>query len=228
MEKDQKSSVGMILQARMGSLRLPGKVMLPFGNTILLGWIINRLRKVPLPLVVATTNEPQDKKIFDYCVTTGVSCYRGSEVDVLDRYYKCALQQHFDHVIRLTGDNPFTDIEELNYLTAFHLDGGYDYCNNIDSLPVGIGVEIFSVKSLEKSWMEGRELQHREHVNEYILENPDLFKIGKVDVPCQKHSNSKFTIDTLADYELIHKYLEDLGDSHITTEKLIKRCMSSV
>lgn len=225
---EEESKVGIILQARMGSSRLPGKVLLPFGKTTLLGWIINRLNNLPWQLVVATSNLEQDKAIIDYCQQLAVDCYVGSEEDVLDRYYQCATEYAFDHVIRLTADNPFTDVEELTRLVKLHLDGKSDYCHNFGKLPVGVGAEIFTIKALTRSWHDGVDPQHREHVNEFILENPNKFRIAYLET-AQKKQQPKLalTIDTEQDYQRIKKCLAEMNESKLTTEDIIKQCSLS-
>lgn len=223
------NKIDVILQARMGSSRLPGKVLKPFGQTVLLGWILDRLASLPWPVVVATSSEEQDTAIAEYCTQRQQACWRGSEADVLDRYYTCANHYGFAHVVRLTGDNPFPDIQELQRLCEFHLHGDYDYSHNIGQLPIGVGAEIFRVEALERSWREGSEPQHREHVNEYILERPDHFRIGMSQAPLAKHAPSlSLTIDTDQDYQRVTRLPGDAMDTSITTETLIDRCSSSV
>lgn len=221
------SKVGIILQARMGSTRLPGKVLMPFGNTTLLGWILARLEELPWQVIVATSNQAQDNQIKLQCEKSGVECFRGSEKDVLDRYYKCAQQFNFNHVVRLTGDNPFPDTEELMSMVDHHLKYGTDYTHNIGKLPIGVGAEIISFIALEKSWKYGHLDKHREHVNEYIIDHPDQFLIHYVDPPQEKHSGILLTIDTLDDYQRITEYLEIVGKPPYTTERLIESCTYS-
>lgn len=223
------TGVGIILQARMGSTRLPGKVLLPFGDTTLLGWILRRLCDLPWQTVVATSSLEQDAKISDYCAQQGIECFRGSEQDVLDRYYKCATTYAFDHVIRLTADNPFPDTEELRHLVRLHIEGTYDYSHNIGKLPIGVGAEIFNMQALAKSWRDGWQPHHREHVNEFILEQKQRFRIGYLEVPINKHCPGLgLTIDTESDYQRIRTCIAELADSPISTEKLIKQCSLSV
>ncbi len=224
-----KHKIVIILQARMGSTRLPGKVLLPFGGTTLLGWIVLRLRSLSWPVIVATSMEEHDLAIYQFCKEQGMECFRGNETDVLDRYHACLKLYDFDHVIRLTADNPFTDIEELQHLADFHLQGRYDYSHSFGQLPVGVGAEIFSAKALSVSWLEGHKQHHREHVNEFVLENPQLFRIGKLKIPEFKQCRElHLTIDTDSDYQQILQYIDDSKSStQITTEQLIKKCSFS-
>lgn len=222
-------AIGLILQARMGSTRLPGKVLMPFGDDSLLGWIVKRLSCLPWKLVVATSDLEQDQAITDYCAGQTILYFRGSEKDVLDRYYKCAKEYGFSHVVRLTADNPFPDTEELQRLLVLHLEGHYDYSHSIGQLPIGVGAEVFSMAVLEASWRDGHEALHREHVNEYILENPKKFRIGHLEVPVTKRQPTlSLTIDTLADYQRVIALHKALGEAPVKTEELIEICTSSV
>ncbi len=186
--------IGIILQARMGSTRLPGKVMRLLAGKPMIQWIIERLRncKKSNLLILATTSLEQDDPLVALSKKLGVDVFRGSGEDVLDRYYQCAKTSHLDDIIRATGDNPFVDPEECDRLVDFYFDQGLDYaCFSTDQkegYPVGIGTEIFSFSVLEKSWQEGQSSHHREHVNEYILENRSLFRQGRMPAPPEKYA----------------------------------------
>src|SRR3989442_4300877 len=104
---------------------------------------------------------PQDDVVSAFCTERRVDCFRGSEHDVVARYYECARQRGFTQVVRLTGDNPFTDVEELDRLIEFHLLGAYDYSSSTEELPVGVGAEIFTFAALERSFQEGHAPHHR-------------------------------------------------------------------
>ena len=111
----------------MGSSRLPGKVLKPIAGRVLLDHVLDRLSLLEFPVkkVVATSDLAQDAAIVQHCLNKRVDVFRGSESDVLDRYYQCARHYSFDHVIRLTADNPFTDIEELRRLIEQHLSDAF-------------------------------------------------------------------------------------------------------
>jgi spore coat polysaccharide biosynthesis protein SpsF len=188
----------------MGSSRLPGKVIKPIGEKVLLEHVLFRLRKLQYPVttVIATSDSPGDDVVEKFCDTHTVACFRGNEGNVLDRYYQCARQFAFSHIVRLTGDNPFTDMEELDNLIALHLAGGTDYTNSFASLPIGTGAEIFTFESLEKCWQEGTEPHHLEHVNEYMLEHPEIFSSATLLVAASKNRpDVRLTVDTEDDYE---------------------------
>jgi spore coat polysaccharide biosynthesis protein SpsF len=225
MTEPVKGRIGMVLQVRMGSARLPGKVLMPLGGSTLIGWIVQRLRDLPWPLVVATSDQAQDDAIVRYCEQMDVRYFRGSEPDVLDRYYQCAVLCGFSHVIRLTGDNPCPDTEALQQLVALHLTSAADYTHSFGELPVGMGAEIFKFEAIRDSWREGLAAHHREHVNEFLIEHPERFKIRKLKVALAKHApDLRLTIDTQEDYQRISSYLSGGVDVHSGAEALIKRC----
>lgn len=187
----------------MGSTRLPGKVLRPIAGRSLLDHVVGRLSSLrnEVLVVVATTIEKADDAIVQRCGELGVTCFRGSEHDVLGRYVACARAHGLDHVVRLTADNPFTDIEELDRLIDRHLDDNNDYTHSFGVLPLGVGAEIFTRTALEQSNRDGQEPNHREHVNEYVQENPQIFRIGRLDVPPNKnHPEISLTVDTEEDY----------------------------
>jgi spore coat polysaccharide biosynthesis protein SpsF len=224
--------LGIILQARMGSARLPGKVLRPLAGVAMLDRILRRLKQISLAdiVIVATGDNPGNDPLARHVEALGVILFRGSESDVLDRYHAAARRFELDHILRATGDNPFVDSEEGGRLAAFHLAGGYGYsCNFPDQgggLPMGIGLEIFSMATLDLCWREGRAAHHREHVNDFILENPNLTRSGVPPTPEEKMApHLKFTVDTPQDFieaqELISRFSLQTGQDEVTTPWLI-------
>jgi spore coat polysaccharide biosynthesis protein SpsF len=210
------AQVGIVIQARMGSSRLPGKVLLPINGRPLLGHVVGRLSelKAKASLIVATSNLPADDVIVGWCEYSGVMAFRGGELDVLQRYLDCA--SHFDlsHVVRLTADNPFTDIEELDRLISLHLANSNEYSHSFGQLPIGAGAEVFAREALEKSCKLGRGPHHREHVNEYILENLDSFRVGVLEIPENKRAPTlRLTIDTPDEYELACRIVKHFAET---------------
>lgn len=169
---------------------------------------LSRIKSANL-LVVAIPNDSANDILAEKLALYPVKTFRGSESDVLDRYYQCAKVYHMDQIIRATGDNPFVDAAEADFLIESHLKGHYDYSCCFPTfggrLPLGVGVEIFSFTALERSWVEGKHANHREHVNEYIQENPALFKVnfsagsGKA-----IYEDTPLTVDTLEDFERLN------------------------
>ncbi len=200
--QDEKA-VGIILQARMGSTRLPGKILMPLGESSLLGCIFKRLASLRhhAALVLATSKASRDDVVARFCQEQGVECFRGSEEDVLARYYQAACHYGFRHIVRLTADNPFIDVTELDRLLEVHLSDGNDYTHSFDSLPVGVGAEVFTFEALEESFRLGTKPNHREHVNEFIQEHPQFFQIATLEVPAEKNRPEvRLTVDTPLDY----------------------------
>lgn len=223
------TSVGLVVQARMGSTRLPGKVLRPVGHLPLLGHVIGRLSLLPgcWPVVVATSTDVRDEVIVAWCRQARVAIYRGSENDVLDRYVQCARASDFAHVVRLTADNPFTDVTELGRLVQYHLAGGFDYTHSFGMMPLGVGAEIFTRTALDRSHAEGLEPHHREHVNEYIQEHPESFRIGVLEVPVYKRApNLRLTVDTEEDWRRADTLARHSQERWLGTQEAITLCSS--
>jgi spore coat polysaccharide biosynthesis protein SpsF len=223
-------NIGVIIQARMGSTRLPGKVLRTIGHLPLLGHVLGRLAmsKHKLSVVVATSTLVQDDDIAVFCQISNVKCFRGDESDVLDRYYQCAKLYEFKHVVRLTADNPFTDIEELDRLIDMHMQMGFAFTHSFGQLPVGVGAEIFTFDALKQSWKEGHEPHHREHVDEYLIENPTIFKTGVLEVPTNKNKPAlRLTVDTEEDLKKASSLVEQVNKNWLTTEQVIELCLAS-
>lgn len=222
--------IGVIIQARMGSTRLPGKILKNIGCKSLLEHIFFRLTYLrhEVQIVVATSDLPRDNIVVEFCNRYGIDCFRGSETNVLERYYFCAKRFCFNHIVRLTGDNPFPDIDELDRLINLHIDSNADYTYSFGSLPIGVGAEIFTFEALKKSYMEGREPQHIEHVDEYILENPDLFKIRQLTVSGEKNRPEiRLTVDTEEDYKKACFIVEN-SEEYVSIKEAIRLCLQYV
>ena len=223
--------IGIILQARMGSTRLPGKVLSQIGTKNLLEHILFRLSKLnhTVKLIIATSELNKDNAIEDFCKKNQIECFRGSELNVLERYYLCAKENKLEHIIRLTGDNPFTDIVELDNLINLHLSTNADYSRSFSSLPKGVGAEIFTFKALEKSYQYGTKENHKEHVNEYIEENEDKFNISELIVKGKKNRPEiSLTVDTQDDYNKACFIVKNTTNEYIDTEEAINLCLQYV
>ena len=209
----------------MGSKRLPGKVLLPVAGKTIIQHILGRLDslKAAVFVIVATSDSPEDDVIAKHCQDCNVPVFRGSELDVLDRYYKCAVSEQFDHLVRLTADNPFPDIDELEKLITHHLQFNCDYSNSFNFMPIGVGAEIIAFTALEKIWKTARLPAHREHINDYIYDNPKKFKIGNIDISPAKYAPTlRLTVDTIEDYEFVCRLVGSPRAVCLTTEELIK------
>lgn len=203
-----------ILQARMGSSRLPNKVLMPVNGKSMLEHEINRVRlaKTIDKIVVATTEVPADDEIVEACKTIGVNCFRGSEADVLDRYVQCARRYpEFGTIVRITGDCPLIDPVEIDHVVSYFLTSDLDYaCNNAfgkETFPDGLDTEVFTRQALERAFAEAKMASEHEHVTLYIKQN-ESFKRGNV---CAEHDFSHFrlTLDEQADFEVLKFVIEN-------------------
>jgi spore coat polysaccharide biosynthesis protein SpsF len=200
-----------ILQARMGSSRLPGKVLKPILGRPMLELQIERLRRCKKidRLVVATSVNPEDQAIADRCHRVGVDCFRGDPENVLDRFYRAAKQYNPGHVVRLTGDCPLADPSLIDDLVEFYLAHGYDYASNCHepSLPDGLDAEIFSFSALEQAWREAELPSHLEHVTLFIRSNPNRFKIASYRYHTDL-SHLRWVVDEPEDLEFVRRVYE--------------------
>lgn len=227
-------NVGIVLQARMGSTRLPGKVLKPLAGKPMLERILGRLRACRRAdkVILATGDGPDNDAVARLGESLGVAVFRGSESDVLDRYHACAAAFGLDWIVRATGDNPFVDAEEGDRVIAFARERGLDYASAFPSfgsgLPIGVGVEIIGRAALDRSWREGCESHHREHVNEYIQEHPELFAQDTLTAPADKTApDISLTVDTPEDFaraeSLWAAWAADGGRGEPDTGWLIRR-----
>jgi len=176
-------------------------------------------------VVVATSNQERDEVIAEFCREHGVPCFRGSESNVLERYYRCAQSHGFVQVVRLTGDNPFPDVEELDRLIELHTSSGSDFSHSLASLPVGVGAEIFTFAALETAFREASAPHHLEHVDEFFLENPGRFRMAALEVPeAKSHPAIRLTVDTEEDYLRACYIVEHAAGPYVTTEEAITLC----
>ncbi len=204
-----------ILQARTGSSRLPRKVLQIIKGKTLLELYVNRAKQSCLmdKIVIATTTEPEDVLIENIAVKLKVDCFRGSENDLLDRYYQCAKKYHADVVVRLCSDDPFADYQVIDRAIQIFRDSGADFVTNHfePTYPEGLDIEVYSIYALETSWREARLLSEREHVFPYIQNNPDKFKI--INFTQEKNfSHLRWTIDYKADFEMTEIIYDHLYD----------------
>ncbi|ATG91330.1 cytidylyltransferase domain-containing protein [Methylomonas koyamae] len=195
-----------ILQARMSSSRLPGKVLLPVLGEPMLLRQIERLRKVRNidRLLVATSAETADDEIENLCKQHAIDCFRGNLNDVLDRFYQAAVSHHPDHVVRLTADCPLADPGLIDQVIEFYLAGGYDYASNSiqPTFPDGLDVEICRFACLEQAWREAGLPSQREHVMPFIHQQPERFNIGHF-FNREDLSHLRWTVDEPRDFELV-------------------------
>lgn len=221
----------IIIQARMGSTRLPGKVLMPLGETSILGYIVNRCQKVQRisHVVVATSILEQDDAIEDWCKSNNVNCFRGSEADVLERYYECAKEYKADYILRVTADCPFVDFELANVMIEAMISNPSDILVYEGEMPRGLAVEVISFKALEKIKCMGKEDRHREHVTYYAYENKDSFVSVLFEVPEQlRQPQLRITLDTPEDYLVCRAIAEEFAnDTMVSSSEVIKYLLRS-
>lgn len=205
-----------IVQARMGSSRLPGKVMESMAGKPALGHVLDRLESVPSiwGTIVATTTSAIDNPIELYCHERGVRCFRGDEDDVLDRYRACADSIAAETIVRITSDCPLIDPAIVDFVIDVFLceDGRVDYVSNglPPTFPDGLDVEVFSRDALERAWHDADERAEREHVTLHFWKNADAFRLMNVKYP-DDLSPIRWTLDTPEDLILIREIYEDLS-----------------
>jgi len=205
-----------IVQARVKSSRLPGKILLPIKNKSLLEHLLERLKRLRNidNLIVATTKNKEDNLIYYIAKTLKVKTYRGDENNVLKRFYFCSKKNHADIIIRVTADCPLIDIKYISELLNFFKKSNYDYVNNVNLnyLPDGIHCEIFSFKSLAKTFRLAKSKFDKEHVTSFIWSNPKLFSIYNYQGKKIKNHLKKLrlTVDYFEDYILIKTLFEKL------------------
>lgn len=209
------SKTGIIIQTRMGSTRLPGKIMLELAGKPVLWHVVERCKQANVDnVVVATTNKKEDDKIVQFCKENNYNYFRGSEEDVLDRYYQCAKEFGLDNIIRVTSDCPLIDYKVLNELVQLFKE--CDYCSNTinRTYPRGYDCAIFTFEALEYMWNNAENKAEREHVTKFILDNKDKFNIFELKNN-EDYSAYRLTLDENDDYKLIKEIFSRLFEKDI-------------
>ena len=208
--------VGAIIQARMNSTRLPGKVLLDINGRPMLSYMIERVRGAQCinQILVATSDEPQDDVLYDFCKKEDIVCYRGSLNDVLARYYKAAKAINCEVIVRLTADCPLIDPNIIDTIVKIYQSGSYDYVANTAppegrTFPDGMDVEVFSLQALENAWKQAKKPSEREHVTFYFWKNPELFSIFRYDLEVNL-ATYRLSVDYPEDFTVICSLLKGL------------------
>lgn len=207
---DKKKKIVAIVQARMGSSRLPGKVLMDIVRKPMLWHVINRLGHASLIdcMVVATSTSEKDDAIQNCCDEYNINCYRGSEEDVLDRFHKAAKVFQADVVVRITADCPLIDSHVADEVISYYLKnrGNFEGASNTinRTYPRGLDVEVVSYLLLEQIWKEAQKDYQREHVTAYVYEHPEKFKILSVEND-KNLSNLRLTVDEESDLRFVRE-----------------------
>ena len=222
--------IACIIQARVGSTRLPNKILLKVSNKEILIHVVERVLRATRidEVIVATTTSQNDKLVVDLIENFNhekVSTFSGSEEDVLDRYYQAAKKNSSDVVIRITSDCPLIDWELLDHMVNIFVDGNYDYISNVHTkrtYPRGLDVEVFSFSVLKKMWKSCDKKREREHVTTYVRENPSLFKTMNIQQDIDL-SHLRWTVDEDDDLKLVRIIYEELyHNPNFKTEDILE------
>jgi spore coat polysaccharide biosynthesis protein SpsF len=204
-----------IVQARMGSTRLPGKVMMDLAGRSMLERVVRRAGRARTleGVVVATTVLPEDSVIEGLCREMSWPCFRGARDDVLDRYYRAASEWRPEAVVRISADCPFIDPGVVDRVVGEFLDSHCDYASNTilpRTFPLGLDTEVLTWDALERAWREDTRADWREHVTPYVYRNPDRFSLHRVAyaTDCSAH---RWTVDTPKDLEFARSVYDCLG-----------------
>lgn len=219
-------NVVCIIQARMGSERLPGKVLKDLVGKPMLEHIVNRLYQATEidTVVVATSTKDIDNVILEFCQQRGIQVFRGSEKDVLDRYFQSARQYQSDVVIRVTADCPLVDFEGIDVLIRELIHRQIDYVG-FDStrLPRGLTGEVFTFETLKLTHETAHHPYEREHVTIHMYEHPEKFRVAVLEPPSWMHRpNFRLTVDTQEDLDLIRRIYETIGSEIVDLRKVIE------
>lgn len=214
-----------LIQARMGSERFPGKSMSTIQDRPMLWHVVSRVRSARLvdQVAVATTEQPADNEIADFCRRERIQCYRGSQSDVLDRYYQAAKCFGADACVRVTGDCPLIDPDVIDRVVSRFLKGDCDYVSNVlrYTYPDGLDAEVFTFSVLERAWREASRPAEREHVTPYMRSG--LFKTANVESLCPVAAGEyRWTVDYPPDLEFIRQIYSELNNGRCRLEPILK------
>lgn len=208
-------STVVIVQARISSTRLPGKVLKKVLGKPLLEYQIERLRKVASAdkIVIATTINSADQPIVNLCERLSVPCFRGPEEDVLTRYHGAAIQHKADVIVRITSDCPIIDPNVIDRIIGFYMEhkNEYDYISNTieRTFPRGMDTEVFPFKTLGEIFIKANDQSDREHVTPYIYRHPNRYRLACV-TNFENQSHHRWTVDTIEDFNLISRFITTL------------------
>jgi spore coat polysaccharide biosynthesis protein SpsF len=205
-----------IIQARMSSTRLPGKVLLDLAGEPMLARVVERTRRAKRveDVIVATTVEPEDDPIVELCRSRSWNVFRGSRDDVLDRYYQAAVADGADPIVRITSDCPVIDAEIIDRVAGSVT--GVDYASNINprrTFPRGLDVEVFTFAALSATWRDDRDPSGREHVTPFFYRHPERFRIALVESDRSETASHRWSVDTPEDYELLRRIFGHFRDA---------------
>ena len=218
------ANIGIVVQARMSSARLPGKVSMPLAGKAVLARLVDRLRRVsagrekkPLPIVVATSLAAEDDTVEALARSLAVRCYRGALHDVAARLSQAAREAGFTAFVRVSADSPLLDPALIDRAHALYQEGGYDVVSNVfpRSFPKGMSVELVSLEAMERVLEASGDALDREHVTRYIYSRPERFRIRSFAAP-RPRPDLQLSIDTREDFARIEACVGRLGERALT------------
>jgi len=228
-------TVGIIVQARTGSSRLPAKVMMKADDkSLMIDYVINQLKysKLHDDIVIATTNLQQDDVIFNHANNQNISCFRGDEKNVLERHYECAKKYAFSTIVRIPSDKPLIDPTIVDFIIEKFQSNSYDYISNfsvdmnddnrfIPSYPSGTEVEIFSFAALENTWKNATSGYDKEHVTPYIYSHREKFNIFTIKSE-RNLSQFRWALDYENDLKLIRAIISKIQKRPILMNDILE------
>jgi len=206
--------VTAILQGRLGSTRLPGKVLLPLAGKPVIVHVYERIKHCMNieKIIIATTTNKRDEAIVRLFENLGVTIFRGSEEDPLDRFFRAATKYNLQHIVRIMADCPVVDPDVVDAVIAYYFKGNYDFCYLGGEFPSGLDVPVFSYYTLKKAWENTERLSDREHITPYMQKHPELFRIGCLEL-FEGLYNHRWVLDHECDYKLLAEIYNELYDT---------------
>ena len=215
----------VIIQARIGSTRLRGKILKPVGDSNVLMYVTRRCSQIKgvQEVIVATTSMPQDHAIATWCLENNIRCFRGSENDVLSRFVDCAKEYEPDYVMRVTSDCPFVDYEMASDIVELMTNEKKDIVLIDGEQPRGLAVELISYQALLHINVAGKEERHREHVTYYAYEFANEFEAVIYKAPTNRNAPKlRITLDTEEDYALIYNVAKHFNNPLVSSVDVIQ------
>ena len=218
--------IGCIIQARIGSTRLPGKVMQKIDNVnTVLDYVINQVKasKKIEKIIVSTTTLSEDDIICEYLNLQKIEFFRGSSEDVLDRYYQCAKEFSLENIVRITADNPLIDPNVIDIIIDKYKNNKCDIVSNTihRTFPYGTEVEVFSFKTLERTWKNAVKKSEREHVTPFIYDLKNKFVLINIENE-ENISHIRYTVDRIEDLKLVKEIIKNIQTRPIHIQDIVK------
>mgnify|MGYP005647246793 FL=1 len=228
--------IGIIVQTRMGSTRLPGKVLMKADETnLMLDYSVNQLKhsKNSDKIIIATSNLKRDDLIEEHCKNLNIDYFRGDEQDVLDRHYQCAKKFSLSHIVRIPSDKPLIDPQIVDSIIEFFKGNDFDYVANFEIIqkdnslifnstyPSGTEVEIFSFNALEMAWKNAKTPDEREHVTPHFYLNRKNFKLKHIQ-QSENLSHFRWSLDYENDMHLIREIIKRISNRPILLNDIIQ------